>query len=102
MPVAKVAYAPEAEAQLLKLYRAIAEKASPATAQRFTDSILDYCDGLGDLPLKGVARDDLRLGLRTFSIRRRVTIAYGVSAKTITILGIYYGGRDLATLLKDD
>jgi plasmid stabilization system protein ParE len=47
----------------------------------------------------GVARDDLRPGLRIVGFRRRVTIAFAVTEATVEIPGIYYGGRDYETLL---
>lgn len=38
MPAYRVIFSPEAEGQLLALYRYIAREASPATAKRFTDA----------------------------------------------------------------
>lgn len=38
----RVLYSPEAEAQLVALYRYIAAEASPAMAERFTGAILKY------------------------------------------------------------
>lgn len=65
-------------------------------------AIFDYCDGLADFPLVGVARDDLRPGLRTIGFRRRVVIAFAVTDETVEIHGVFYGGRDYETLLRDD
>jgi toxin ParE1/3/4 len=65
----RVVFAPEAQAQLLELYRYIAE-ASPATALRFTDAIVAHCEDLADFPLRGPAREDLRPGLRTLAFPR--------------------------------
>ncbi len=50
----------------------------------------------------GVARDDLRPGLRICGFRRRVTIAFVVTEENVEILGIFYGGRDYETLLMID
>lgn len=94
-------FAPEANQQLLSLFRYLAERASPAVAGRFTDAIVDYCEGLRHHPRRGTKRDDIRPGLRTVGFRRRVTIAFAVDEKTVTILGIYYGGRDFESVLRE-
>lgn len=38
--------------------------------------------------------------MRTTVYRRRVVIAYSVEAKTVTILGIFYGGQDFEAALR--
>ena len=45
-------------------------------------------------------RDDIRPGLRTISYRRRVIVAFTVDATDVTILGIFYGGRDYRSALR--
>jgi plasmid stabilization system protein ParE len=75
---ATVVFTPEAEEQLVALYRAIATAASPTIAARYTDAIVTYCEGLTTFPLRGVSRDDIRPGLRVISYRRRTVIAYAV------------------------
>jgi len=97
-----VSFAPEAEAQLISLFRYIARAAAADIADRYVGAIVDQCEKLGDFPHRGSARDDIRPGLRTIAFRRRVTIAYSVIDQTVTILGIYYGGQDFATLLAGD
>lgn len=62
-------------------------------------AILDYCDELVVFPCIGVARDDLRPGLRTIGFRRRVVIAFAVTEETVEVLGIYYGGRNYEALI---
>jgi plasmid stabilization system protein ParE len=98
----EVVYSPEAEAQLVALFEYIAAQASPGVAGHYADAIVERCERLGDMPLAGVARDDIRRGLRTTFFRKRVGIAYAVSAKTITVLAIFYGGQDYETLLRED
>ena len=98
----EVVYSPEAEAQLVALFEYIAAHTSPKVAQDYTDAIVERCEHLGDMPLAGVARDDIRRGLRTTFFRKRVVIAYAVAAKTITVLSIFYGGQDYETLLRED
>ncbi len=97
----RIVYAPEAEAQLTRLYRYIAGEASPAIARGFTDAIVDQCESLHQFPDRGTPRNDLRPGLRTIAFRRRVVIAYIVSAGAVTIVGIFYGGQDYEAILDD-
>ncbi|MGA2276101.1 MAG: type II toxin-antitoxin system RelE/ParE family toxin [Terracidiphilus sp.] len=89
-----VVYAPEAEAQLIALYFQIAENASPDIASRYTDAIVEQCESLKTLPIRGTQRDDIRPGLRVFNFRRRVSIAFEVTGEVVTILGIFYGGQN--------
>ena len=44
--MADVVFAPEAEEQLVGLYRYIAAAASPETARRFTSAVVDQCEAL--------------------------------------------------------
>lgn len=97
-----VSFAPEAEAQLLHLYRHIARKASPDIADRFTGAIIDHCEKLDSFPRRGTPRDDIRPGLRTLAFRRRVTIAYSVIKDRVVVLGVYYGGQDFTAMLADE
>jgi len=98
----RIVFSPEAEADLLGLYAYIAEKTSPALALGFTDAIIDFCQSFTTFPNRGTRRDDIRAGLRTTGFRHQVTIAFDVAEKTVSIIGIYYGGRDFETLLRAD
>ena len=98
-----VVYSPRSRQQLTDLYLWIAEESGfPSRAEGFVTAIVNHCDGLADFPMRGIARDDLRKGLRTVGFRRRVVIAFAVTAETVEIHGIYYGGRDYEALLRDD
>ncbi|WP_264578178.1 MULTISPECIES: type II toxin-antitoxin system RelE/ParE family toxin [unclassified Sphingobium] len=97
-----VSFAPEAEAQLISLFRYIAREASGDIASRYVGAIVEHCEKLADFPHRGTPRDDLRPGLRTIAFRRRVTIAYSAIGVSVTVLGIFYGGQDFAALLADD
>jgi toxin ParE1/3/4 len=96
-----IVLAPEARAQLDELYDYIAEAASPAIALRFTDAILGQLEELRDFPSLGTIRDDILPGLRTIGFRRRVTIAFVVEPSEVSVVGIFYGGQDFETLLRD-
>ncbi|MGD9965801.1 MAG: type II toxin-antitoxin system RelE/ParE family toxin [Hyphomonadaceae bacterium] len=97
-----VVFAPEAEAQIVAIYDRIAVAASPAIARRFTEAIVARCESLDRMPRRGKPRDDLRPGLRTLSLRRRVMIAYAVEGKLVTILGVFYGGQDWEAMLAEE
>jgi len=98
----RVIFSPEADAQLVALYRRISGKTAPTVADRFTGAIVDFCEKLEAFPQRGTRRDDLRPGLRTIGFRRRVTIAFAVEADTVMIIGIFYGGQDFEAALRID
>lgn len=54
------------------------------------------CEGLALFPLRGVPREDIRPGLRVTHYKGRTVIAYAVDAdmRTVSILGVFYGGQD--------
>lgn len=95
-----VVYSPRAKQQLTELYLWIVEQSGfPQHATGYVSAIIDYCDALAEFPYRGVARDDLRPGLRTIGFRKRVMIAFAVHAETVEVLGVYYGGQDFQGLL---
>ena len=98
----RVIFTPQAQEQLADLYNYIAEAASPNTAARYTDAIVSYCESLRTFPLRGNKRDDVRPGLRITNYKKRVVIAFTVDAELISIIGIFYGGRDYETILQED
>ncbi len=97
-----VIVSPEARAQLDQLYDYIAAAASPDTALRFNNDILDHLEGLQDFPIRGTARDDILHGLRTVGFRRRLTIAFVVEPVTVFVVGIFYGGQDFEAMLRGE
>jgi toxin ParE1/3/4 len=94
-----VVFTPEAEEQLVELYRYIAIDASPAVAEKFTSAIVDFCEGLTKFPHRSVRRDDIRPGLFVTQFRSRVVIAYSVDNNEVVVIGVFYGGRDFESLL---
>ena len=55
-----VVFTPEAQEQLVALYRYIAVAASPEIAEGYVSSIVAYCESLCDFPHRGTHRDDVR------------------------------------------
>ncbi|OIN79370.1 type II toxin-antitoxin system RelE/ParE family toxin [Mycobacterium malmoense] len=96
-----VVFAPEAEDQLVELYRYIAVSGSAEVATRYTEEIVAFCEELAAFPHRGRARDDIRTGLRMIGFRRRVVIAFAVLGQAVVIVCIFHGGRDYEAALRD-
>lgn len=66
-------------------------------AVRYTDAVLGTCERLAHFPMRGVARDDIRPGLRLTHHKGRTVIAYAVDQdpRRVSILGVFYGGQDV-------
>lgn len=92
----------DARDHLDAIYDYIADASAPDVAKRFTSRIVDHIAKLADFPHRGSPRDDLAVGLRTIVYKRRVTIAYAIDGDTVLVIGIFYGGRDFETLLREE
>lgn len=71
---------------------------------RFIDNLVSYCESLALFPLRGMRRDDLLRHLRITHYRRSTIIAFRVrpDLKTVSIVGVFYGGQDYTALLQGD
>ena len=94
----RIEFSPEALGDLIDLYDYIAQRDGAERAIGYIDRIEAYCRDLSVFPERGVRRDDLRPGLRILGFERRAVIALHVTADTVTILRILYGGRDVETV----
>jgi len=92
-----VIFTPEAQEQMAALYRYIASAASPEISERYTSSIIAYCESLRGYPLRGTCRDDVRPGLRITHYKK-----CAVDKDLVSILGIFYGGQAYETVLQSD
>jgi toxin ParE1/3/4 len=90
----KVVFRPQAEADLLALYRYIAEESGTVRAIEYVSRIEASCMALATFPKRGTRRDDIAPGLRTIGFERRVTIAFRVLKDVVEIVTIAYAGRD--------
>jgi plasmid stabilization system protein ParE len=99
----RVVFSPEAEEQLAALYKYIADVATPDIAARYVERIICYCEGMQKFPIRGMARDDVRHGLRVTNYKKRTVIAFAVDdvAKRVSIIGLFYGGLDYETILQE-
>jgi toxin ParE1/3/4 len=94
----EVVFAPEARDDLLALYDWIAGAADPDTALAYVERLETFCLGLDLASERGQFREDVRPGLRIVGFERRVAIAFVVGER-VTILRLFYGGRDWETQL---
>lgn len=90
----RVLFSPEAEADLEVIYDLIADAAAPSVAISYVERLEGYFAGMALASERGHRRDDVRPGLRIVGFERRITIAFTVSAEDVTILRIFYAGRD--------
>jgi plasmid stabilization system protein ParE len=97
-----IVFTPEAEEQLAAIYRYIATAASPTIAERYTNAIVTYCEGLATFPERSTKHDNIRPGLRVTNYKKRTVIAYTVEAELVSIIGIFYGGQDYEAMLQSE
>jgi plasmid stabilization system protein ParE len=98
-----VRFSLEAQDQLDELESFISMRSSAVVAADYVDAIVAYCESLETFPERGIRRDDLMDGLRITNFRHRVVIAFlvDVQLQTVSIVGVFYGGRDYEALLSD-
>ena len=94
-----VEFAPEAQLDLLNIGDWIAERAGAEIALAYVMRLEEHCMSFEFAGERGQRRNDVRPGLRITSFERRVTIAFTVSDTQVTILGLYYGGRNWLAML---
>lgn len=85
-----VVFSPEAQGDLKALYDSIASTASEEVAMAYLARFNAYLAGF-DL---ASIRPDIRPGLRIIGFERRITIAFSVEEREVTIQRIIYGGQD--------
>lgn len=93
-----VRFHPAAEAQLFDLYAYIAADSGRGRAGEYIGRLEAACLRLSDFPEMGRAADELGSGFRLLGFERRAAIVYRVLEQAVEVLGVYYGGRDLAAL----
>jgi toxin ParE1/3/4 len=90
----EIVFLAEAEDDLNNLFDYIADQSDAVRAQGYVGRIEAACGKLTAFPNRGAPRDDLLPGLRTLSFERRALIAYRVDGTTVSILRVFYAGRD--------
>lgn len=69
---------------------------------QYTEAIVSYCESLRTFPLRGTPRGDVRPGLRITNYKKRAVIAFDVESERVSIIGIFYGGKNYESILRDD
>lgn len=88
-----VAFAREADRDLLAIYDWILASTSTDFALRFVERLRRHCEGFDIASERGTLLSR-RPGLRKVGYQRRVTITFSVDDETVTILRFYWAGRD--------
>jgi toxin ParE1/3/4 len=96
----EVSFRPQAEADLLDLYRYISREAGRDIAGGYIERVEAACLALENFPERGMRRDDIRPGLRMMGFERRATIVFEVLASEVVIIRVLYGGRDYERALR--
>ena len=90
----------EAEAELDEIWWYIAEQSGSVEAARsVVASITERVSLLATFPHLGRTRDDLRPGLRGFTVGDYV-ILYRIEGEDVLILHVIHGRRDIAALFR--
>jgi plasmid stabilization system protein ParE len=98
----RVVFSKAAEQDLLDLLTYLVPQAGERIARAYVDRLIDYCSDFNTFPERGTRHDDVKQGLRTVGYRRRATIAFTIKDKTVTIIRIFHGGRDVILSVEDD
>lgn len=95
----RVIFTPLAERHIDELHDYITTHSGEARADGYIGRIVNFCSGLTTFPMRGRQRDDILPGLRVIGFGRRLNIAFMVTADTVLIEGIFYGGRNYEAIL---
>lgn len=91
----------EAEADVLAIWKYIADDDSEAAADRVIAAIYDECQKLGEMPGMGHQRDNLLDARHKFWNVWSYLIVYRWQVSPIQIIAIVHGARDLNVFLAD-
>jgi toxin ParE1/3/4 len=91
-----------AEAELDKMYDDILAAAGPEIAGDYIGGIYELIKGLTVFAERGTVREGSIPGLRIIGYRRNVSIAFVVDANQVTILGIFYRGKNITADILED
>lgn len=94
----ELVYRPLARDDLAEIFWSRAELEGFASADALVSAIQDRCEGLTTYSERGTPRPEIGPGVRSVPFRRKGVIAYLVHPKAVVIIGVMYGGRDLAAL----
>jgi toxin ParE1/3/4 len=96
----KVKFSRKSQADLASIYDYIAGQSDPSRALAYFERIRDFCLTLSHVPERGTAWYHVSRGVRVVGFERRISIAFRIEARTVTIVRVLYGGRDIPKNLK--
>lgn len=96
-----VLWSPEAETDLIEIWRYLAPETSAEFADRQLRSLENAANRLSEWPLAGRTREELAANLRSIVCEPYV-IFYRVADATVQIVRVIHGRRDLPTILFSD
>lgn len=91
----RIVWLATAQRDLKRLYDWIADQADADTALSYTSRIQTHTAKLADWPFIGSPRDEMAVGVRTITYRRRTIIAYQVVENEVEVLRVFHGGQEL-------
>ncbi len=98
----EVVFRSDAADDLDAIYRRIYKSSlEPATARRYVERTVAFCEKIGGMARGGRPRDDLMPGLRTFPFERRAVVACLIVGEMVEITNVFHGGRDYEALYRD-
>ena len=89
-----VIFSDQANMDLRGVYNWLADQAGAFVALAYVERISAFIHRLDIASERGTRRDDLMPSLRIIGFERRVTIAFTVNDSKVTILRVFYGGKD--------
>lgn len=90
-----ISFSEAAEQDVVDLLDYLVPRAGERVARAYVDAIIDYCADFEAFPERGLRRDDISPGLRIVGYHRKATIAFRITGRTVAILRIYHGGRNI-------
>ncbi|MDE1156838.1 MAG: type II toxin-antitoxin system RelE/ParE family toxin [Neorhizobium sp.] len=97
----EVLFHPLADIDLETIYHFIAAD-SPDRAIAFVRRIRAFSMNLKTMSMRGRNRDDLASGVRTLVFEKRVVIAYRTESECVTVLRLFYAGRNISDAIWPD
>ena len=97
MATRRVLWSPEAEEDLVAIWRYVAQEASPDIADKQLILIDQATTTLREWPLAGRARDDVLPGMRSL-VARPYVVFYRVAGQGVEVVRVLHGRRDIDSI----
>jgi plasmid stabilization system protein ParE len=97
-----VRLSPEAEADLVEIYRYVsATSMSTPVARQYVGRLTSYLESFDVFPERGSLRNDVREGLRIVGFERSISVAFVVEHDSVIILRLAQHGQqfDLSEII---